>query len=79
MFKFVGVVSDFVGDVGLGVIKHSAKIVWGGGEAIVGFATNDEELIAKGLKDAGTAAAGLGMTLVSRNINGSDSEGGSEE
>ena len=80
MFKFVRVVSDFFGDVGFGVIKHSVKIVLGGGQAIVGFATNDEELTAKGLKNVGTSSVFLGANVIGKNINNRpDSEDESED
>lgn len=46
-FKYV---FDAVEDVGIGVIKNSAKAVWGVGETIVGATIKDDELLEKGMK-----------------------------
>ena len=73
------VAADFVGDVGFGVIKQSGRIVWGGGQAIVGMVSQDDELVEQGLKNAGQGTVGLVSSLVIRNINGDDSETDTEE
>lgn len=68
------IAADFVGDVGFGVIKKSSRIIWGGGQAIVGMISEDDELVEQGLKNAGEGAVGLVSTLVMKEINGDDSE-----
>ncbi|NJL10504.1 MAG: hypothetical protein HC836_49605 [Richelia sp. RM2_1_2] len=76
IFKFA---ADFVGDVGFGVIKKSSRIVWGGGQAVLGMVSQDEELVEKGLKNAGQGAVGLAYTLLLKNQNGDDSETDGED
>lgn len=51
---------DVVGDVGFGVIKNSGKMVWGGGQVIVGAVTDNDELVEAG----GKAVVGGGIALL---------------
>lgn len=73
------VATNFVGDVGFGVIKQSSRIVWGGGQAIVGMVSQDDELLEQGIKNAGKGTVGLVSSLVMKNIDGDDSETDTEE
>jgi hypothetical protein len=71
--------TDFIGDVGFGVIKNSSRILLGGGKAIVGVVTENEELRDEGLKGASQGALGLGSALVMKNIKEDNSESGGED
>jgi hypothetical protein len=73
------VATNFVGDVGFSVIKQSSRIAWGGGQAIVGMVSQDDELIEQGLKKAGKGTLGLVSCLVMKNIDGDNSETDGEE
>ncbi|MBD2299067.1 hypothetical protein [Nostoc sp. FACHB-190] len=73
------IAADFVGDVGFGVIKNSGRILFGGGKAIVGVVTDDQELLEEGLKGAGKGVLGLGSALVMKNLNEDDSESTEED
>ncbi|MEL7006440.1 MAG: hypothetical protein AAFN93_27485 [Bacteroidota bacterium] len=52
--------ADLVGDVGFGVIKNTSRIAIGGGQAILGVVTEDEDLIASGLGKVGKGVICLG-------------------
>lgn len=53
--------AELIGEVGFRVVKNSAKVVYGGGQTILGVVSEDEELIAQGIKNVGTG--GLGLTI----------------
>lgn len=76
IFKFG---ADFIGDVGFGIIKNSAKMIYGGGEAIVGMVTEDNELVESGVKKLGGGAVGLGSVVIKKAINGDESENENED
>jgi hypothetical protein len=67
------VAADLVGDVGFGVIKNSGRLIFGGGKAIVGVVTEDEELIAEGIEGMGVGALGLGGSVFKQTILSDDS------
>lgn len=71
--------TNFVGDVGFSVIKQSSRIVWGGGQTIVGMVSQDDELIEQGLKKAGKGTVGLVSCLIIKNIDGDNSETDGED
>ncbi|MBD1855495.1 MULTISPECIES: hypothetical protein [Leptolyngbya] len=67
-------VSNLVGDIGFGVIRHSAGVAIGGGKAILGVVTGDDELIDDGLRTVGKGAIGLGGAIVTKAIGNQGSE-----
>ena len=71
--------TNFVGDVGFRVIKQSGRIAWGGGQAIVGMVSQDDELLEQGLKNAGKGTVGLVSSLLIKNIDGDNSETDGED
>ena len=68
-----GSVTNVIEEVGFGVIKHSGRIAWGGGKAILGVVTDDKELIDEGLSSVAKSSVGLGVNLISKVIFGNDS------
>ena len=73
--SFFRMTTDLIGDLGIGVIKHSGRIALGGGKTIIGALTEDEDLIADGLSQAGKGAVGLGLSVVGKTLlNNDDSD-----
>ncbi len=66
--------SDLVGDLGFKVIKNSGRVVWGGGQMILGAVSDNDELVEKGLKNTGKGALGLGIGLLGKNKDDDDLE-----
>lgn len=64
--------ADLIGDVGLGVIKHSGKVMWGGGKTVLGVVTGDTELIEDGLGTVAKGSVGLGATLIKKAVLNDD-------
>lgn len=75
-FKYV---FDVVEDVGIGVIKNSAKAVWGIGETIVGATIKDDELLNRGMKKVGTAIIGIFTTLLFKDPKDPEDNGDNNE
>jgi hypothetical protein len=74
-FKYV---FDVVEDVGIGVIKNSAKAVWGIGETIIGATIKDDELLENGKKRVGETIIPL-ATEAFRIFTGQDNGDNNEE
>jgi hypothetical protein len=66
--------SDLVSDIGFGVIKHSVGVAVGGGKALLGAVTGDDELIDDGLRAVGKGVIGLGGAIATRTIDNQGSE-----
>ncbi len=69
-----GAAADLVGDIGLGVIKHSGRVILGGGQTLLGVITEDEELIGDGIGKIGKGALGLGSCVLRNAVLGDDSD-----
>lgn len=66
--------AELIGDLGFRVIKNSGKVLYGAGQSIVGLVSEDEELIANGVKNLGEGAVGLSIGLVTNAIKGDNSD-----
>jgi hypothetical protein len=66
--------TELLGDLSLGIIKNSSKVIYGGGQAIVGMVTENDELVENGVKNLGNGAFGLSIGLVQKAITGDNSE-----
>ena len=66
--------AELIGDLGFRVIKNSVKVAYGAGQSIVGIVSEDEELIANGVKNLGDGAVGLSIGLVAKAIKGDSSD-----
>ena len=66
--------ADFVGDVGFSVIKNSGRIALGGGKAVLGLITEDEELIGEGIGQAGKGAIYLGASVIGKQVFDDDDD-----
>lgn len=71
--------AELLGNVGFGVIKSSGKLIYGGGQAIIGMVSEDDELIEQGFKNAGNGAFSLTVGLVRNAINGDSGDDGDED
>ncbi len=71
--------TEFVGDVGFGVIKNSGRLIYGGGQAIIGMVTEDGELVENGVKNFGHGAFGLTVGVVKQAVGGDNSEDGDDD
>ena len=71
--KFIGTVADSV-DINPNVLRHAGRVVYGVGQATVGLVTESDELIEKGIKNAGRGGASLGLGAVVKNVFGQDVE-----
>ena len=67
--------AELLGDVGFGVIKNSGRFLYGTGQAVVGFVSEDEELIGQGVKNLGKGAMGLGFHAARKLADEDSSEG----
>jgi hypothetical protein len=72
--KLFQVVAESIGEVGFGVIKNSGRMIYGGGQAIVGMVTENDELVENGVKNLGRGTFGLSIGLVQKVITGNNSE-----
>lgn len=61
-----------IDDLGLGVIKNTSKVIWGAGETVIGFVTEDSELLEKGTKKVVGGGIGIGSSLLMKNVINSD-------
>ncbi|MEA5621256.1 hypothetical protein VB711_25975 [Cronbergia sp. UHCC 0137] len=71
--------AELIGDLGFRVIKNSGKVLYGAGQSIVGIVSEDEELIANGVKNLGDGAVGLSIGLVAKAIKGDSSDDDSDD
>ncbi len=71
--------TELLSDLGWGIIKNSGRILYGGGQAVVGMVTEDEELVENGVRNLAKGAGGLSLGLVKKAINGDESEDGNED
>jgi hypothetical protein len=65
---------ELLGDVGLGVIKNSGRLLYGTGQALVGVVSEDDELIEQGVKNLGSGAMGLSFHAARQFIAGDSGE-----
>lgn len=65
---------ELVGDVGFGVIKNSGRLLYGGGQAVLGIVSEDDELIEQGVKNLGRGAVGLTIHTARQIITGDSDE-----
>lgn len=65
---------ELVGNVGFGVIKNSGRMLYGGGQAVLGIVSEDDELIEQGVKNLGRGAVGLTINTASKFITGDSDE-----
>lgn len=71
--------AELIGDLGFRVIKNSGKVIYGAGQSLVGLVSEDEELIANGVKNLGDGAVGLSIGLVTNAIKGDNSDDDSDD
>ena len=71
--------AELIGDLGFRVIKNSGKVIYGAGQSLVGLVSEDEELIANGVKNLGDGAVGLSIGLVTKAIKGDSSDDDSDD
>ncbi len=77
--NFLKIGTEFVGDVGFGVIKNSGRLIYGSGQTIVGMVTEDDELVENGVKNLGHGAFGLTVGVVKKAVGGDKSEDGDDD
>ena len=65
---------ELVGNVGWGVVKNSGRCLYGGGQAVLGMVSEDEELIGQGVKNLGKGAMGLTFSVASKFVGGDSEE-----
>lgn len=65
---------ELVGNVGWGVVRNSGRCLYGGGQAVVGMVSEDDELIGQGLKNIGRGAVGLTLHTAKTIITGNSCE-----
>lgn len=71
--------TELLGDLGWGIIKNSGRVIYGGGQAIVGMVTEDEELVENGVKNLAKGAGGLSLSLVKKAANEDSSDDDNED
>ncbi len=64
----IRIASELVGNVGFGVIKNTVRLAFGGGKAVVGLVTEDEELIKDGWHTATRGAVHLGAAVIGNSL-----------
>lgn len=67
---------ELLGDVGLGVIKNSGRLLYGAGQTVVGVVSEDEEAISQGVKNLSCGAMGLSFHAAKKFVTG---DGGEDE
>ncbi len=70
--------AELLGNVGFRVIKGSSKLIYGGGQAVVGMVSENDELVEQGLKNAGDGAFGLTVGLVKNAFKGDSGDSGDD-
>lgn len=65
---------ELVGNVGFGVIKNSGRLLYGGGQTVLGIVSEDDELIEQGVKNLGRGAVGLTIHTARQIITGDSDE-----
>lgn len=65
---------ELVGNIGWGVIKNSGRCLYGGGQAVVGMVSEDDELIGQGVNNIGRGAMGLTIHAAKEIFTGNSQE-----
>ena len=65
---------ELLGNVGFGVIKNSGRCLYGGGQAVIGIVSEDDELVEQGVKNLGRGAMGLTIHTARKIITGDSQE-----
>ncbi len=69
---------DLLDNVGWRVIKGSGKLIYGGGQTVLGMVSEDGELVERGVKNLGSGAFSLTVGLVKNTINGDSGDDGDD-
>ena len=55
-----------LGELGIGVVKNSGLLIYGGGKTLIGVVTENDELLESGIKTTGKGAKGLGLAVLNK-------------